>query len=74
MNELERFFLKAWEMFLDAGMWEPCDLLDDIETCGLAKTSKATQADIDGGFDGGIGDPILTLTEVGRAAIQKARE
>ena len=43
---LERLFNEVWNLFLDAGRLDGCELGDMIERAGLATWRSATPADV----------------------------
>jgi hypothetical protein len=73
-DPLARFFATAWSDFLKFGSWGGSDLQDAIEAAGLGEWREATEEDADNNnHDIEVGDPILVLTDAGRAAIEAAR-
>jgi hypothetical protein len=84
---LELFFVDAWEMFLDGGIWDAEDMAASIEKAGLGVWRPVTAEEIAAGGTLGAraegfgstlaelepGDPIMVLTDAGREAVTNAR-
>lgn len=71
MDELEKFFAILWDMFIDsAATMDGCDLQEAIEESGLGYWHEATEQDIGENSDYSVGDPIIGLTEAGKAAVK----
>lgn len=81
VKPLEAFFAIAWRAFLDGGGFEGPELEDAIETAGLGVWRPATEAEIEqareddeGRLEGyEVGDPIMHLTDAGKAAMDAVR-
>lgn len=71
---LHKFFVLAWEAFLDRGSWDDEDLQIAIELAGLGRWREATEADVaNTDCDLEVGDPVMVLTEAGKEAISAVR-
>ena len=67
-DPLARLFAELWAAFLLGSGIEGGELQDVIERTGLAAWTDATAADVEASFmEIEVGDPILRLTEEGRA-------
>ncbi len=75
VDPLARFFAEMWQGQRDY-LSIPCDDLQELMVeSGLAEWRPATEADADrfSEYDVDVGDPVITLTVAGRAAIEAAK-
>lgn len=74
-DPLARLFADIWAVFLDGGDIDGDQLQDMIERTGLAAWSDATAAEVEASqLELEIGDPLLKLTDEGRAVLRRAQE
>ena len=67
-DPLARLFSELWAVFLLGSGIDAAELQDLIERTGLAAWTDATAADVEASYmDIEVGEPILRLTEEGRA-------